>query len=160
MGGLSVALAAVAAAAVVQSGDGALSPAVLSFGADAAVLQRWGSRRPAEDLVGELVRLRGHGTTDLAGGLRTAATELARVPGADERVVVLMSDCRHTAGGDPAEALAGVDRLHVLCPLPGDRPADPEAEGLAAALARRGGGLSRPVRTLADIPAALTAMLG
>lgn len=160
MGGLAVALAAVSAAAVVQSGDGVLSPAVLVFGAEVSTLQRWGSRRPAEDLVGDLVRLRGHGTTDLAGALRAASAELARVPGADERVVVLLSDCRHTVGGDPAEALAGIDRLHVLCPLPGDRPPDPEAETLAAALARRGGGLARPVRLLSDIPASLTAMLG
>lgn len=160
MGGLSVALAAVAAAAVVQSGDGELTPAVLVFGAETTTLQRWGHRRPAEDLVGDLVRLRGHGTTDLAGGLRAASAALARVPGADERVVVLLSDCRHTVGGDPAEALAGIDRLHVLCPLPGDRPPDPEAEGLAAALARRGGGLARPVRLLSDIPSSLTAMLG
>jgi magnesium chelatase subunit D len=32
--------------------------------------------------------------------------------------VVLLSDCLPTTGGDPALALTGISRLHVLCPLP------------------------------------------
>ena len=48
-------------------------------------------------------------------------------------MVVLLSDCLHTAGDDPADALAGIDRLHVLVPLGG-----PEAEAAAAALAAPG----------------------
>ena len=74
---------------------------------------------------------------------------------ADDRVAVLLSDCKPTAGGDPALALAGINRLHVLCPLP-----TPEAEQAAAALARRGGGVSQPVRRLADVAPALTRVLG
>ena len=73
---------------------------------------------------------------------------------ADERVVLLLSDCLRTAGGDPARALAGISRLHVLCPLP-----TAEAERAATALARRGHGLSQPVRTLADVAPALTRVL-
>ena len=70
---------------------------------------------------------------------------------------MLLSDCLHTTGGDPAAALAGIDRLHVLCPLP-----TPEAEAAARALAARGGGAARTVRTVrgrrpgADRPAGLT----
>jgi len=67
---------------------------------------------------------------------------------------VLLSDCLPTTGGDPALALAGISRLHVLCPLP-----TAESEAAAAALARRGGGLSQPVRRLADVAPALTRVL-
>ena len=45
----------------------------------------------------ELVGLRGHGKTDLAAALRGARRELAPAT-ADERVVVLLSDCLSTAG--------------------------------------------------------------
>jgi Mg-chelatase subunit ChlD len=117
------------------------------------VLQAQGARRSPDDLVSDLVALRGHGMTDLAAALRAAATQLAGAP-ADERVVVLLSDCLRTAGGDPAQALAGISRLHVLCPLP-------TAESLlaAATLARQGGGLSQPVAALAEVGPALTRVL-
>ncbi len=59
-----------------------------------------------------------------------------------------------TAGGDPALALTGIGRLHVLCPLP-----TAESELAASALGRKGGGLARPVRTLADVSPALTRLL-
>jgi len=72
----------------------------------------------------------------------------------DERVTILLSDCLPTAGDDAAAALAGIDRLHVLCPLP-----TPESERAAAALARAGGGISQPVRTLAEVAPALTRAL-
>ena len=110
-------------------------------------------RRPPEDLLGELVALRGHGTTDLASGLREASRQLAGAV-ADERMVVLLSDCLHTAGDDPAEALAGVDRLHVLVPLGGA-----EAEAAATALATRGGGRAQTVMRLAEVAPALTRIL-
>ena len=56
--------------------------------------------------------------------------------------------------GQAALALAGISRLHVLCPLP-----TAESEAAAAVLARRGGGVSQPVRRLADVPPALTRVL-
>ncbi|MHA6796380.1 AAA family ATPase [Pseudonocardia bannensis] len=157
MQGLAVALAAVAASGVVlaaEEGGSKLEPAVLAFSAGVKVLQPQGVRRPPEDLIAELVALRGHGTTDLAAGLREASTQLAGAV-ADERMVVLLSDCLHTAGDDPMTALGGIDRLHVLCPLP-----DAGAEAAAAALAARGGGISQPVRRLAEVGPALTRVLG
>jgi hypothetical protein len=153
MSGLAVAIAAVAAAGVVLAAGGRLEPSVLAFGSEVTVLRAAGARRVPQDLVGELIGLRGHGMTDLAGGLRAAARQLAAGP-ADERVAVLLSDCLHTRGGDPAAALAGIDRLHVLCPLPG-----PQSERAAAALARAGGGLSQPVHKLAEVAPALTRVL-
>ncbi|WP_245585638.1 AAA family ATPase [Pseudonocardia asaccharolytica] len=159
MQGLAVALAAAAAAGVVlagETGGAKLEPGVLAFSAGVRTLQRQGVRRPPEELISELVGLRGHGTTDLAAGLREASAQLAGAV-AEERMVVLLSDCLHTAGDDPLTALGGIDRLHVLVPLPGGDAAD--AEAAAAALAARGGGISQPVRRLADVAPALTRIL-
>ncbi|MCF7550573.1 AAA family ATPase [Pseudonocardia sp. WMMC193] len=153
MQGLAVALAAVSAAGVVLASEGKLEPGVLAFGSQVRILQRQGVRRPPDELVGELVALRGHGTTDVAAALREASRQLAGTV-ADERTVVLLSDCLHTAGEDPATALGGIDRLHVLCPLP-----DEEAERTARALAARGGGSYQEVRRLTDIAPALTRIL-
>jgi len=156
MQGLAVALAAVAAAAVVlanEHGPAQLEPSVLAFGAGVRVLQAQGVRRPPEQLLSELVGLRGHGVTDLAAGLRAASAQLAGAV-ADERLVVLLSDCLHTAGEEPAGAMGGIDRLQVLVPLGG-----PEATAAASALAARGGGRAQPVRRLADIGPALTRIL-
>jgi magnesium chelatase subunit D len=153
MSGLGVAIAAVAAASVVLAAGGRLDPGIVAFGSGVTVLRAPGSPRPPEDLAGELIALRGHGMTDLAGGLRAAARQLAG-QGAAERIAVLLSDCMATKGGDPAAALAGIDRLHVLCPL-----ASPEAERAAAALARAGGGISQPVAGLAGVAPALNRAL-
>jgi magnesium chelatase subunit D len=152
MSGLGVAMAAVAAAAVVLAADW-LAPGVIAFSGDVRVLQAQGARRRPEDLVGDLIGLRGHGVTDLAGALRAAAAQLATADGG-ERVAVLLSDCLRTAGADPAGALQGIDRLHVLCPVPA-----PESELAAAALARAGGGISQPVGSLADVAPALHRLL-
>ncbi len=157
MTGLAVALAAVAAAGVVLADGGGrdrLDPSVLAFGSDVTVLQAQGTRRPPEDLVGELIGLRGHGTTDLAAALRRAAAQLDAAV-ADERLVLLLSDCLHTVGDDPATALGGIDRLHVLCPLP-----TADAERAAAALAAHGRGTVHPIRTLREVAPALTRLLG
>ena len=176
MAGPGVAMAAVAAAAVVLASGHRLAPSVIAFSGEVRVLQPQGTRRPPDDLVGDLVGLRGHGVTDLARALRAAAAQLARADG-DERVAVLLSDCLRTAGADPATALAGIDRLHVLCPA--DDGSGSAAEGSggpstsstrsdgtgdggpgpAAVLARAGRGISQPVRTLADVAPALQRLL-
>jgi magnesium chelatase subunit D len=160
MSGLAVAIAAVAAASVVLAaseggwgGGRGLTPAIVSFSGAVTVLQAQGTRRDPGELVGDLVSLRGHGMTDLTAALRAAAAQMAGAA-ADDRTAVLLSDCMPTAGGDPALALAGISRLHVLCPLP-----TPEAEQAAATLARRGGGVSQPVRKLTEVAPALNRVL-
>lgn len=154
MQGLGVAIAAVAAAGVVLAADERLQTSVLTFADEVTVLQPLGRHRAAEDVVLDLVGLRGHGKTDLAVALRGARRELSPAT-ADELVVVLLSDCLSTAG-EPAEtALAGIDRLHVLCPLPSE-----EALDAARLLAARGGGRMEPVRSLTDLGPALTRLLG
>jgi magnesium chelatase subunit D len=152
MSGMALAIAAIAAAGVVLAGDARLEPGVLAFSGTVTVLQPRGARRAAADVISELIALRGHGMTDLAAALRAAAAQLAGAAG--DREVILLSDCLATAGGEPAAALAGIDRLHVLTPLP-----TPESAAAGAALARAGGGLCRSVSTLAELGPALTRAL-
>jgi len=158
MSGLALAMAAVATASVLLAADGRLDAGALAFSGTVTVLQQPGTRQPPEQVVGRLLGLRGHGLTDLSGALRAAATGLAGVP-AGHRSVVLLSDCLSTAGGDPADALSGIDRLDVLCPQPAGRELDPASVPAAERLARLGGGICSQVRTLSDIPAALTLLL-
>ena len=154
MSGAAVAMAAVAAASVVFAADGRLAPAIIAFSGGVTVLQAQGTRRDPGELVGDLVALRGHGVTDLAAALRAAAAQLAGAA-ADERVAVLLSDCLPTTGGDPALALAGISRLHVLCPLPTPevgagrrRPGPPRRRGQPAGQQARGRGARADPRAL------------
>jgi gas vesicle protein GvpN len=158
MSGLALAMAAVATASVLLAADGRLDTGALAFSDSATVLQPPGRRQQPDQTVGRLLGLRGHGMTDLAAGLRAAAGQLASLASA-ERCVILLSDCLSTTGGDPATALGGIDRLDVLCPLPLGREPDPESLPAAERLARLGGGISQPVRTVTEIPAALTKLL-
>jgi magnesium chelatase subunit D len=125
---------------------------VLAFSGSVTLLQQRGARRPPQDVISELIALRAHGRTDIAAALRAAATQLAGSPG--DREVILLSDCLATAGGDPTAALAGIDRLHVLMPLPA-----PESIAAGVELARAGGGFSQPVSSLAELGPALTRAL-
>jgi magnesium chelatase subunit D len=160
MSGLSVAMAAVATASVLLAADGRLDTGALAFSGAVTVLQPPGTRQPPEQIVGRLLGLRGHGMTDIAAALRAAAELLSAGPSVPaDRSVILMSDCLSTAGSDPATALAGIDRLDVLCPVPAGTEPDPASIAAAERLARLGGGISQPVRTLAEIPAALTRLL-
>jgi len=160
MSGLALAMAAVATAGVLLAADGRLDTGAVAFSGTVTVLQPPGARQPPEDIVGRLLSLRGHGMTDIGAALRSAAALLASGgSGPAERCVILLSDCLSTAGGDPAAALAGIDRLDVLCPLPDGHDPDPASIAAAERLARLGGGISQPVRSVAGIPAALTRLL-
>jgi gas vesicle protein GvpN len=159
MSGLALAMAAVATASVLLAADGRLDAGALAFSGTVTMLQQPGTRQPPEQVVGRLLGLRAHGLTDVAGALRAAAAGLAAAAAAGERSVVLLSDCVSTTGADPAHALAGIDRLDVLYPVPAERDPEPGSAATAERLARLGGGICRPVRTLADIPSALTLVL-
>jgi magnesium chelatase subunit D len=161
MSGQALAMAAVATASVLLAADGRLDTGAAAFSGTVTVLQAPGSRQAPEEIVGRLLGLRGHGMTDIAAALRSAAVSLSAVAagGPAERSVILLSDCLRTTGGDPAAALAGIDRLDVLCPLPAGTEPDPESVAVAEQLARLGGGVAQPVRTVRDIPAVLTRLL-
>ena len=167
MSGHALAMAAVATASVLLAADGRLDTGAAAFSGTVTVLQAPGWRQAPEEIVGRLLALRGHGMTDIAAALRSAAALLSGAgqlsggpaSGPTERCVILLSDCLRTAGSDPAAALAGIDKLDVLCPLPAGAEPDPESVAAAERLARLGGGISQPVRTLRDIPGALTRLL-
>jgi Mg-chelatase subunit ChlD len=130
MAGDRLATAAVAAAAVIHRAP--LDCSVVCFSDRAVVIKAQGEDRRAEDVVNDLLRLRGNGVTDLGLALRTAAHQLRR-SNAGRRLAVLLSDCRATTGGDPLPDAAAVDELAVLAPS-GDTA---DAEALACALGAR-----------------------
>jgi len=154
MRGQAVAMAATAAAAVVLAAGERVDCSVVAFHRDAVVLRPQGGRRPAARVVEDVLSVRARGSTDLSLALRTAARQLGRAE-ADERAVLLLSDCMATAGGDPLGAVAGLDRVHVL-----GTSALPESVRAGTALARRTGGRYLRVGGLAELAAALTELVG
>ncbi len=148
MGGNRLATAAVAAAAVAWRAPEDYS--VLAFANDVVVIKSqnvW--RRPGE-VVDDLLTLRGHGTTDLANAIRTARTQLMR-SAAPRRLVILLSDCRPTAGGDPICEARTLDELLVVAPT---EDIDKGRE-LANAVGCRYAALAKP----SEIPAAFEKLL-
>src|SRR5438874_2712671 len=81
---------------------------VVAFADDAWVLKSMDGHRSADSLVQDVLRLRGHGVTDLALGLRTARAQLERTR-AQRRITILLSDCRPTSGDDPTIAARALD---------------------------------------------------
>lgn len=148
MQGERLAAAAIAAAAVRYRHGADCS--VVAFSDQAIVLSSQGAERPAEELVGDLLRLRGHGTTDVGLALRVAREQLSRSR-AGRKVTVLLSDCRVTTGGDAVADAAALEELAIICP-DDDRV---DAEALAAAVGARCVGLAGP----SSVPAALAAAL-
>lgn len=155
MRGRAVAIAAVAAASTLMAAGERGDCSVIAFSHDAIVLQSQGMSRPIMEIVGDVVSLRGKGMTDLAHALRVAARQLSRSSGS-ERIVLLLSDCLSTAGEDPLEALAGIDRLDVLGT--GSDP-DPDSVRWSEELAKRGRGRYLRAERPDQLGAALTALL-
>jgi von Willebrand factor type A domain len=153
MSGHGVAMASLGAASVVVAAGERAECSVIMFAKDSIVLQEMGQKRRLEDLIGDVLSLRGRGVTDLALALRCARRQLGKAS-ARERVAILLSDAIATEGADPVTALRGVDRLHVL-------GTSDEAESVEAGrlLARRGGGSYRTCTSVVDLPAALSALL-
>ncbi len=149
MAGDRLAAAAVAAASVLFRAPTDCS--VVAFAEDAVVLESQEEIRDPDDVVSDLLRLRGFGVTDLGLALRAAAGQLARST-AGRRITILMSDCRATTGGDPLPHAAGTHELAVLAPT-GDTA---DAEAFANALGARWTELHGPT----SVPDAITSVLG
>ncbi len=113
MGGAPLAASALAAAAVMVRAPGEVT--VMAFSSEVIVLHTPESPRPIADVVLDVLALRGHGTTDVAGVLATAHRSLAQSH-ATRRVTVLMSDCRATVPGDVLRAARALDELAILAP--------------------------------------------
>jgi Mg-chelatase subunit ChlD len=123
---------------------------VVAFSKDVIVVKSQDVARPVDAVAGDVLRLRGHGTTDLALALRTAQRQLER-SSAQRRVVILLSDCRPTTGDDPAIAACRLDELCIVA------PAD-DAED-AAALAALSGARWTALDGPSGIPAAFARLL-
>jgi Mg-chelatase subunit ChlD len=124
--------------------------AVVAFGKQVEVLRPLGAAAPPGAVVDAVLQLRGHGTTALAGALRTAADQLAGARAA-RRVVLLLSDCRATDGQDPVPAARAVQELIVLAP-------DEDSEE-AAALVAAAGGRWAPLASASAVPGLLADLL-
>jgi Mg-chelatase subunit ChlD len=105
--------------------------AVIAFAGDVRTLRPLHGLDPAATVVDRVLGLRGHGVTQLADALRAASRELASAR-AQRRVVVLLSDCRHT-DEDPVAVARTVPELVVLAP----RDDAEQARAFAAAVGAR-----------------------
>ncbi len=147
MTGDRVATAAVAAAAAAHKAN--TDYGIIAFNDKALVVKAIGEARPVEDVVNDVLRLRGFGPTDLSLALRTAAAQLDRAT-AGRRRVILLSDCRPTAGSEPERAAGGLEELGILAPA--DDCAD--AQALANDVGARWATLAGPT----DVPSAFAAL--
>lgn len=151
MRGDRLAAAAIAAAAVLFRHGHDCS--VVAFSGTAIVVKAQDERRDADEVVSDLLRLRGHGVTDVGLALRAARGQLERSR-AGRRVTLLLSDARSTSGDGPvpdAAALVGIGDFAVIAPA-GDTV---DAEALATAV----GGRCVPLDGPAGVPDAIAAAL-
>ena len=148
MNGHRLATAAVAAAAMAWRAPADWS--VLAFGERVIAVKSQDRTRPADAVVDDVLRLRGHGTTDLAAALTAARGQLER-SGAKRRITVLLSDCRSTAGADAVPVARSLDELCILAPADDADDAREFAAATGASVALVGGP--------ADVPGALTRLL-
>jgi Mg-chelatase subunit ChlD len=148
MNGVRLATAALAAASAAWRAGADYS--VVAFSGDAVVVKSQDATRRAEDVADDVLRLRGHGTTDLALALRTARAQLDRSR-AHRKVTILLSDCRPTTGGDPVMAARQLDEVGIIAP-------DDDSED-AFELSRLTGSRCVTVAGPATIPAAFARLL-
>jgi Mg-chelatase subunit ChlD len=136
MGGDRLATAALAAAACAwRCGD---DYSVLAFSDKILMVKAQNERRQAAEVVDDLLSLRGFGPTDIGLALRVARDQLS-LARADRRLVVLLSDCRPTAGVDPALAVSGLDELAVIAPADDAEDAEELAGRVGARCVRLAG---------------------
>ncbi|MEM7141672.1 MAG: vWA domain-containing protein [Actinomycetota bacterium] len=148
MSGDRLAVAAIAAAACSWRAPSDWS--VLAFADRQIALKSQDDARTPPDVVGDLLRLRGQGTTDLQQALQSSSRQLERSR-AKRRVTVLLSDCRATAGVDPAQAAQRLDELCIIAPI--DDAEDAEE------FARKVGARFTTVSGASEIPHALAKVL-
>lgn len=113
MGGKPLATAAIAAAAIALRNPRSYS--VIAFGKDVVAVKGQRTDKSSERVVTDVLSLRGHGTTDLAGALRAAGEQLSRST-AGRKIAILLSDCRANVEGDVHAAAAALDELVIVAP--------------------------------------------
>ncbi|CAB4535870.1 unannotated protein [freshwater metagenome] len=148
MFGERLAAAAVAAAAVVYRCGADCS--VIAFAEDAIVIKAQHQQRSPEQVVSDLLRLRGFGVTNLSLAMRAASHQLARSTAA-RQITLALSDCRATTGGDAVGDAAALTELVILAPAEDAE----DARALANVLGIRCAPLAGP----STVPTALAAVL-
>ncbi|MGR0221482.1 vWA domain-containing protein [Agromyces sp. ZXT2-6] len=128
--------------------------AVIAFWSDAAILLNLGQPVKPIELLDTIMRIPAQGLTNVAFPLELAATQLARAPVRDARVV-LLSDCVHNAGPDPRPFAARLPRLDVLLDSSGEKDVE-----LGRDLARLGRGTLHVVDDFRAVAPAVSAMFG
>ncbi len=149
MSGHRLATAAVCAAACSWRAPADWS--VLAFGEKVVAVKSQDRHRSAGAVVDDILRLQGHGTTDLAAVLESARSQLAR-SSAKRQIILLLSDCRSTAGAD---AVVAARRAQELCIIAPADDAD-DAREFAAATGARLTTVTGP----ADVSAGVAEVLG
>ena|SRR5579859_1652345 len=124
--------------------------AVLTFAGTVDVIRPLVSELTPATVAERLLRLRGHGVTRLAAGLRGAVDQLANAQ-AGRRVVILLSDCRSTNEDGAADIARLIPELIILA------PADDSDQ--AAHLARQSGARWAPITHPLDAATALDYLL-
>ncbi|HET6965492.1 MAG TPA: vWA domain-containing protein [Acidimicrobiales bacterium] len=149
--------AVVTAAALAARSGPSDELAVVAFWSRSVVLRHMGDPSPASRAVDRVLALRGGDTTDLAGGLTAALSQMALAT-AGRRDVIVLTDGMANEGGDPlsvAASAAGVGAyVHVLALSP-----DEEALEACQALAAAGGGRLAVLERAAEAPAAVASIL-
>ncbi|MGK2957005.1 MAG: vWA domain-containing protein [Acidimicrobiales bacterium] len=149
MAGQRLATMAVAAAAIAfRQGDDDYS--VISFARNAVVVKAQGEHRSVEQVVDDILSLRGHGVTDLSLALQAARRQLER-SNASHKIAIVLSDGRATAGGDALAQARHLDTVHLLAPT-GDNEE-------AKLLAKAGNGTCIEINSPTDTPAAIATLL-
>jgi Mg-chelatase subunit ChlD len=155
MTGTRLAQSAVVAAAVTQNLTGrprfrGEDLSVLAFSKEVVAVRSADRPRSMDGTVEDVLRMRGHGVTDLDAALRAAREMLGRSD-ARRKVTLLLSDCRYTLGAAPESAARALDELCILCP----------AEDVADAedLAGRVGARWTPLAGITDAAAAVRRVL-
>lgn len=113
MSGSRLAAAAVATAAAAERAPHDYS--VLAFSQKVMIIKGQDQRRPVDEVVDDVFRLRGHGPTDLALALRVACDQLATSHASRKRVI-LLSDCRPTQGTEPEREASAIEDLQIIAP--------------------------------------------
>ncbi len=134
-------LASAALAAAVCSWRAPKHFAVLAFGDRVVEMKSLESTKDPEQLVAEVLALRGHGTTDVALALRAAARQL-QGSRATRRLTVLLSDAEVTVGDDPVPAARSLDELVILAPKDEPEHARALIEAVGGRLAEVAGPMS------------------
>lgn len=131
--------------------------AVVAFWSRSVVLRHMRDPSPLSRAVDRVLALRGGDTTDLAGGLTAALSQMALAT-AGRRDIVVLTDGMANEGGDPlsvASSAAGIGAaVHVLSLCP-----DEEALEACRSLAAAGGGRLAVLRRAADAPGAVADIL-